>query len=73
MEIEPNIDISSEEKFIIDNKEEKIFKEKENIKNYKMGTPIIIKKNKKQYLVGIINVNNQYYLFNKNELIEIFY
>ena len=70
-EIEPYLDISLEEKFIIDNNKEKIFKENDTINDFNIGTPIIIKKNNKQYLVGIINNNNQYHLFNEKELIEI--
>ena len=70
-EIEPYLDISSKEKFIIDNNKEKIIKENETINNFNIGTPIIIKKNNKQYFVGIINNNNQYHLFNEKELIEI--
>ena len=39
--------------------------------SYNPGTPIIIKKNNKQYLVGIINSENHYYIFNKTELLDI--
>ena len=42
-----------------------------DITSYKPGTPIIIKKNNKQYLVGIINSENHYYIFNKSELLDI--
>ena len=70
-EIEPNINISFEDKFIIDNKDEKpieiyCFKDNE-FRNYIDGTPIFVKKMNKKYLIGIIN-NNNFYIFNKEEL-----
>ena len=73
-EIDSDLDILSEEKFVIDDKGEEMIGisiSENDISNYKPGTPIIIKKNNKQYLVGIINDENHYYIFNKNELLDI--
>ena len=74
-EINSNLEILSEEKFIIENKKEisigiKI-SNNNKITNYNPGTPIIIKKNNKKYLIGIINIENYYHIFNKKELIDI--
>ena len=65
-EINSNFDITKEKKYIINN----IF-DNEEIINYNPGTPIVIKKENKIYLVGIINSEESYYLFNKEELIDL--
>ena len=73
-EINSNLEILSEEKFIIENKKEisiGINISNNKITNYNPGTPIIIKKNNKKYLIGIINIENYYHIFNKKELIDI--
>ena len=69
-EIESNINISLEEKFIIDNNniEKSIGKNILNIDNkLTIGTPIFIKKYNKKYLVGII-YNDNYHIFNQREI-----
>ena len=74
-EINPNLNISSEEKYIINENNEisigiKISKEN-NKTIYNPGTPIIIKKENKKYLIGIIDMENNYYIFSKKELLDI--
>ena len=74
LEIDSDLNILSENKFIIDDKGEEMIGisiTENDITSYKPGTPIIIKKNNKQYLVGIINLENHYYIFNKSELLDI--
>lgn len=62
-------------KYIVDNDNEisiGISVSKENIKtSYYPGTPIIIKKAKKKYLIGIIDMFNHFYIFNQKELLDI--
>lgn len=73
-EIDSDLEILSEEKFIFDDKGEEsigISISNNEFTSFKPGTPIIIKKNNKKYLVGIVNSQNNYYIFNKSELMDI--
>jgi hypothetical protein len=73
-DIDSDLDILSESKFIIDDKGEEMIGisiSENDIASYNPGTPIIIKKNNKQYFVGIINSENHYYIFNRTELLDI--
>ena len=72
------IDIESNEKFYINEKDEEEslgininrdkINEKNNISRY---SPIYIKKNDKLFLVGITNENNEFYIFEKDEILNI--
>ena len=74
-EIDSDINYSSEEIFIIDNNREKSIENKyfEDIEynNFNIGTPIIIKKNSKSYLIGILNKNNNTYFSSNSSFIYL--
>ena len=73
-EIDSNIDSLSEEKYIIDEKTEEVnigVSISNEVTSYKPGSPIFIKKNNKLYLVGIVDSENYYYIFNKKKLENI--
>ena len=64
--IEPNLDTKSEKKYIINN-----INDSDDKINYNPGTPIIVKKEDKNYLVGIINDKSNYYIFSNEDLLNI--
>ena len=74
------IDIESSEKFYINEKEEEkslginINIKQSEIKDKKIisfSSPIYIKKDDKLFLIGIINENDDLYIFSKDELLDI--
>ena len=73
-EIDSKIDSLSEEQYIIEEKTEEVnigVSISNEVTSYKPGSPIFIKKNNKLYLIGIVNSENYYYIFNKKELENI--
>ena len=73
--IDPNINANYHEKYILDHKDDKLIGlsklEILEISNYMPGTPVIIKNDDALYLVGIVDIERQYHIFNREELLEI--
>lgn len=69
IEINVNLNISSQEKFILDNSKEESIGIKNNeilsFDNFNPGSPIVVKKNNKIYLVGIIDEENIIVIFKR--------
>ena len=71
-------DFKLNEKFFINEKDEEESLEINNsnkkiisTKKDSLLTPIYIKRNEQLYLIGLINENKKFYIFNKNELLNI--
>ena len=75
IDIDPNINTNYNEKYILDHKEDKLIGLSQieilDISNYTPGTPIIIKNDDILYLVGIVDIERHYHIFNREELLDI--
>ena len=73
--IDIKINTNYDEKYILDHKEDKLIGlskiEILEISNYTPGTPVIIKNEDILYLVGIVDIDKHYHIFNREELEDI--